>query len=105
MFWRPGTGLAYSTGDWVARHVLQIPNGLCEQTRWSKENFNGNLDEYVKDKKISCYVQVGTVSSGWRSSEILSHYQAIIWAILIGLYWLMGCKHINYSYAYANVIV
>ncbi|KHG01373.1 hypothetical protein F383_21412 [Gossypium arboreum] len=31
----------------------------------------------------------------------------LIWyiAIEIGLYWLMGCKHINYSYAHANVIV
>ncbi|KHG07001.1 hypothetical protein F383_35901 [Gossypium arboreum] len=31
----------------------------------SKEKFNGNLDEYIKNEKV--YL----ASSGWRSSEIL----------------------------------
>ncbi|KHG18094.1 Envelope glycoprotein [Gossypium arboreum] len=49
-----------------------------------KEKFNGDLDEYVKDEKevVMCkWAQVYSTSSGWRSSEILSNYQAIIWGI------------------------
>ncbi|KHG18853.1 Reverse gyrase 1 [Gossypium arboreum] len=71
MFWRPGTGLAYNTDGGVVRHVLRIPDSLCKQTReeldseqhvicCSKEKFNGNIDEYVKEEKVSCYVQVDT---------------------------------------------
>ncbi|KHG02096.1 hypothetical protein F383_24928 [Gossypium arboreum] len=34
-----------------------------------------------------CYelVQVYSASSGWRSSKILSHYQAIIWGISLSI--------------------
>ncbi|KHG11667.1 UvrABC system B [Gossypium arboreum] len=27
----PGANLVHSTGGWVVRHVLRIPDSLCEQ--------------------------------------------------------------------------